>query len=267
MTAESKIMSNAFLHAYVDGQLNAAQREEVEAYLKAHPLKARQVEQYRQINARMHARFDASLHEPLSEAVLALGQSRHETNASPVAARPLWWTRAAAVVAWMMVGGASGWLLHAGLDRASPAAARIAQRAIEVHRAYAREGRHVVEVGAAEKEHIMTWLSGRLGSKIGPADLTGAGYVFLGGRLLPAGDHVAGVYMYEDAQRERLTEYISVEPGADAGSTPQCNVHEHISTCEWSDGTLSFVLVGAAAPDALRTLAEQVREQARRAAP
>jgi hypothetical protein len=72
--------------------------------------------------------------------------------------------------------------------------------------------------------------------------------------------------MYEDAQHRRLTEYISAEPGADL-AVPRCRVDEPLSVCAWSNGALTFVLVGAATPDALRALAEQVRAQAARTAP
>jgi len=263
MTSNSKPITDAYLHAYVDGQLSAAQRAEVEAYLDANPHKARQVQQYRMLNQQLHGRFDASMDEPLPEAVLALCQA-----SAPAPSPKLWWGRIAAAVAWLAVGGGAGWLLHSGAERPQNVVTASAQQhAYDAHRFYVREGRHVVEVPAADKGHLMKWLSGRLGAQVGPADLTGAGYQLLGGRLLPAGDHASGIYMYENAQHERITQYISTEPGVSGISAPQCETRTTLSVCVWNKDALTFVLVGAAPPDELQTLAQQVREQAQRPVP
>ena len=261
MTSNSKPITDAYLHAYIDGQLNAAQRAEVEVYLKENPHKARQVQQYRMLNQQLHRKFDASLQEPLPDAVLALSQ-----DASPPQ-KNLWWGRIAAVVAWFVVGGSAGWLLHSGVDRSQNRATTSAQQhAYDAHRFYLREGRHVVEVPATDKDHLMKWLSGRLGAQVGPADLTSAGYQLLGGRLLPAGDYASGIYMYENTQHERITQYISTEPGVSGAAAPQCETRVTLSVCVWNRDALTFVLVGDVPLDMLQALAQQVREQALRPA-
>jgi len=262
MTSNSKPITDVYLHAYVDGQLSATQRAEVEAYLYANPHKARQVEQYRMLTQQLHDKFDASMDEPLPAAVLALGQER-----APAPSPTLWWGRIAAAVAWLAVGGSAGWLLHSGVDQPQQVVISSAQQhAYDAHRFYVREGRHVVEVPAADKDHLMKWLSGRLGAQVGPADLTSAGYQLLGGRLLPAGDYVSGIYMYENAQHERITQYISTEPGVSGIDAPQCEAREILSMCVWNKGALTFVLVGAAPLAELQTLAQHVREQSMRPA-
>ena len=259
----SKPITDAYLHAYVDGQLNAAQRAEVEAFLKTNPQKARQVQQYRILNQQLHGKFDASLQEPLPEAVLALGQE------APVAVpKSPWLSRIAAAVAWLAVGGSAGWLLHSGAERQQNVIAAAAQQhAFDAHRFYVREGRHVVEVPAADKEHLMKWLSGRLGAQVGPADLSSAGYQLLGGRLLPAGDYAAGIYMYENTQHERITQYISTEPGVAGINSPQCSQRDEFSICLWNKDALTFVMVTTAPPDVLHTLVQIVREQTLRSSP
>jgi anti-sigma factor RsiW len=263
MTSNSRPITDAHLHAYVDGQLSAAQRAEVEAYLDANPRKARQVQQYRMLNQQLHGKFGADLQEPLPEAVLELCQATR-----PALPQKLWRGRVAAAVAWLVVGGGAGWLLHSGADRPqNMVTASAPQHAYDAHSFYVREGRHVVEVPAADKDHLMKWLSGRLGAQVGPADLTGAGYQLLGGRLLPAGAYAAGIYMYENAQHDRITQYISAEPGVSGISAPQCEARQTVSLCVWNKDALTFVLVGAAPPDAMQTLAQQVRGQAQRPVP
>ncbi len=258
MTSNSPPISDAYLHAYVDGQLNAAQRADVEAFLKEHPSKARQVKQYRMLNQQLHGKFDASLDEPMPAAVLSLCQAE-----APMTKKNPWRGRIAAAVAWLAVGGSAGWLLHSGVGQSQNLVTASAQQhAYDAHRFYVREGRHAVEVPAADKDHLMKWLSGRLGTQVGPADLTSAGYQLLGGRLLPAGDYASGIYMYENAQHERITQYVSTEPGVRGVAVPQCEAFQSLSMCVWNKDALTFVLVAATQPDVLQKLAQQVREQA-----
>ena len=59
MTKDS--ISDAELHAYVDGRLDTARREAVERYLTLQPQAAERVAQYRQINSALHALYDPVL--------------------------------------------------------------------------------------------------------------------------------------------------------------------------------------------------------------
>ena len=57
---------------------------------------------------------------------------------------------------------------------------------VSAHQVYAVEVRHPVEVGADEADHLVTWLSRRLGLALAAPDLAGQGFELVGGRLLPA---------------------------------------------------------------------------------
>lgn len=280
MTTEHKL-TDTHLHAYVDNQLDPTQRAAVEAWLQNHPADALRVRHYQEISRRLRARFDATADEPLPASVLTLASGDDfaadvfaadnitaddfatvDAITSPPPAFPAWWTRVAAAVAFVCIGWLAAWLLHGGSSPVDTPLAVAVQRALEAHRVYAREGRHAVEVGAADRDHLMTWLSTRLGRKIGPADLSVAGYTFLGGRLLPVGDAVAGIYMYENAQHQRLTQLISALPATLAPAAPDCGAHPDLALCFWGDDTLTFILVGAQTPAALQSLAERIRAQA-----
>ena len=64
-----------------------------------------------------------------------------------------------------------------------PAAVEIGSRAIAAHLIYANEKRHVVEVGADDEEHLVGWLSNRLGTELKAPDFSAEGYSLVGGRL------------------------------------------------------------------------------------
>src|SRR5690606_9736269 len=119
----------------------------------------------------------------------------------------------AAAVLLLVVGGAIGW---SGRDAVTPAAAAsdaLIESAVRAHSLYVRENRHAVEVSAAEKEHLVNWLSNRVTQPITPPDLTAEGFSFVGGRLLPPTEYAetgpAAQLMYENAGSERVTVYIT----------------------------------------------------------
>ena len=69
--------------------------------------------------------------------------------------------------------------------------------------------RHAVEVGANDKDHLLSWLSKRLGLTLVAPDLTAEGFELVGGRLLPAGQKTAALLLYEDAKSNRISIYVT----------------------------------------------------------
>ena len=67
------------------------------------------------------------------------------------------------------------------------------------HRVYARQGRHLVEVPASEKDHIEKWLSQETDAQITVPDLAASGYDFRGARLLVASGKPVAQLIYTDA--------------------------------------------------------------------
>src|SRR3569623_2033936 len=53
------------LHAYVDGELPAERRADVEAWLAAHPEDAERVQSWRAMAEMLHARYDGVAQEPV----------------------------------------------------------------------------------------------------------------------------------------------------------------------------------------------------------
>ena len=72
----------------------------------------------------------------------------------------------------------------AGAERAEPAIGSPSE-AIAAHTIYAAEKLHVVEVGADQKDHLVGWLSKRIGMTLVAPDLAAEGFELVGGRLLP----------------------------------------------------------------------------------
>ncbi|MBT9456775.1 MAG: anti-sigma factor [Burkholderiaceae bacterium] len=206
-------ITEADLHAYVDGQLTPERQREFEAYLGRRPDEGQRVQQLRAQKRELRALFDPVLDEAVPERLLRAARPR-----------PPWHEqRWVAGLAFALLGGAAGWGLHGALQpqaalqlaQQAPAAA-FAQRAAVAHAVYSPEQRRPVEVDAAHEEQLVTWLSKRMGATMKPPRLQAVGYELEGGRLLPGGQGPVAQFMYRNTEPGggRLTLYVSNEIGA-----------------------------------------------------
>jgi anti-sigma factor RsiW len=188
------------LHAYVDRELPADRMLAVEAWLASHPEDMARVAAWRaQVDA-IRERYDADEPVPARfELERLLNGDRH-------------WKRiaAAAAVIAFLAGAAGGWFARATTitnPRAVPGFEVFTAEAIEAHKLYVVEVRHPVEVPAADADHLVRWLSKRLGYQLKAPNLESVGLRLVGGRLLPGPTGAAAFLMYENASGERYTIY------------------------------------------------------------
>lgn len=182
------------LSAYLDGELPDLQMRALERRLADDPALQRRLDALRAADAQVAQTMDRVLSEPVPlSLVRALSPPRPARG-------PL----ARAALAGALAGAlAAGVALVAVLPPATPLPAAPRPWTDEVvayHRIYAQEGRHLVEVGAEEADHIRAWLGDRIGRAFGIPDLTAYGLTFRGARLLvAAGAPVAQlVYTLDD---------------------------------------------------------------------
>ncbi|CAN5779077.1 anti-sigma factor [soil metagenome] len=211
-------ITEAELHALVDGQLTAERQREIEAALASRPDEALRVEGYRAQKRELRALFDPVLDEAPPQRVLRAARPR----------TPWYLQRLAAGIAIALVSGATGWGLHGGISTMAPSttlaqqgpasitmasATGFAQRAAVAHAVYSPEQRRPVEVDAAHEDQLIAWLSKRMGAPMKPPHLQAVGYALEGGRLLPGGQGPVAQFMYRDESGSRLTLYVSNEIG------------------------------------------------------
>ena len=196
------------IHMALDGELPNEERADYENWLEANPeMKARSV-RFEADRARLRDTFAGVLDErvPARLTELVTGKA-----ARPVAAAPRWRMAAAAAVL-LALGTGGGYLAGIGrLGLEAQAEEELAENAISAHTIYAAEQRHAVEVGADDKDHLLAWLSKRLGLTLVAPDLTADGFQLVGGRLLPAGHKSAAMFLYEDAKGNRISIYVTTE--------------------------------------------------------
>ena len=279
MTMEAEIDADE-LQAYADGRLPVERRLAVQAWLAAHPDAAAQVGDWQALNRALHLGFDDVLNEPLPLHLVeaARGPARVMRPAPP-ARRPVpGWAVAALVcsVVGLLVGG--GWGYRLGqqdarlMASASPPASRLAQDAALAHAVYTPEQRHPVEVEARQADHLVAWLSKRLGTPLHAPQLAPLGYELLGGRLLAAGQGPVAQFMYQDAAGVRLTLYVRRD--APAGAKPaetltafQVVREGDVEVFYWVDDGFGYALSGRVERRQLQAVAEVVYRQLTAAAP
>ncbi|MEO6382334.1 MAG: anti-sigma factor [Nitrobacter sp.] len=188
------------LHAYVDNELPAERRGDVEAWLLSHPDDAERVQAWRTMAAALHARYNSVADEAIPQRL----------EIDRLVRRPRRWMvgAIAATLVAFAAGGSAGWLAR-GADVASPVFQNFTADALEAHRLYVVEIRHPVEVPGSERAHLQQWLTKRCCWSVQAPELGATGLKLVGGRLLPGPTGPASFLMYESASGERFTIYTS----------------------------------------------------------
>lgn len=243
-------VTEAELQAYVDGGLPATRATAVAQHLALHEEDALRIAAYRRQNEDLQR-----VYAPL---LLAGVPERLQSAARP---RSLPWRQYAVAAMLMAVSGTAGWQLHAyvGGERAQPA--YIARVAAVAHAVYSPEVRHPVEVGADQEEHLVRWLSKRLGAGLKIPHLSAQGYTLVGGRLLPGDRGPAAQFMYQDAKGQRLTLYVRVSKESRELTAFRYTQENSVGVFYWLDGRLGYALSGETDRAELLRVADAVYRQ------
>jgi anti-sigma factor RsiW len=117
-------------------------------------------------------------------------------------------------------------------------------------------------VSAKEEQHLVNWLTKRLGATVRAPQLSTLGYKLMGGRLLPSGRTIAAQFMYEDASGQRLTLYIKkAGPRGNEETAFRFQEFQGVAVFYWLDPTCGYALVGAVPRDKLLSVARAVYDQ------
>ena len=237
------------LQAYADGYLPSARAGEVAQYLALHEDDAQRIAAYRRQNEIFREAFDAVLAEPVPRRLLP--------GAGPVVA-----VRRYAVAAMLMLAsGLAGWHLQAYVTADRAQSVYLARVAAVAHAVYSPEVRHPVEVGADQEEHLVRWLSKRLGATLKIPHLGAQGYSLVGGRLLSSERGPAAQFMYQDAKGQRLTLYVRVSNDGREQTAFRFAQENKVSVFYWLDGRIGYALSGETERGELLRVAEAVYRQ------
>jgi anti-sigma factor RsiW len=261
-------IDDLMLSAWLDGELNAAEGERVEAWLRDHPEDAAKLRAWAADRDALQKHFGAVLDEPVPPAL-----ERHLWRG---AAQPLW-ARAAIVAGLLVAGGligAGGLWQWQQAGHANVAGAPVSlpvdpeawvHRAAVAHSVYVPETRHPVEVRAQE-EHLARWLTRRTTIPVKLFDLHAQGFELVGGRLLPDAAGPSAQLMYQNAAGQRVTVYLR-KPEADTPAAFRYERQGELGLFYWVEGGAGYALAGTLPRDKLLALAEEIYRQHPVAAP
>jgi len=256
MNKNTPPVSNADLHAYVDGELDESRRLDIEAYMAGNPEAAEQVRHYQQLNQNLHRLFDPVLNEPVPATLVPV---RNGSRRSSGWSRP---AQAAALAAVMLVSGLSGWLLHSRTNPAESSAAlvNLVQPAAFAHVVYSTDDNYPVEIQAAQQDMLSDWLSERMHTSIKAPDLGGLGFDLVGGRLLPSTDRMAAQFMYQNTGGERITLYVRRVAWENQQAAFQYQEAQGVNVFYWIDGPMGYALSGDLDKKRLIAIAEAAQD-------
>src|ERR1700704_6391154 len=242
------------LHAYIDNELPAERRGDVEAWLATHPDDAGRGQSWRAMADALHARYDAVADEA--------GPKGLEIERLERQPRKWLYGAIAATLVAFIAGGGAGWLAR-GAAAAPSASQNLTVDALDAHRLYVVEVRHPVEVPGSERAHLQQWLTKRCGWDVRAPELDATGLKLVGGRLLPGPTGPASFLMYESASGERFTLYAS---RATTDSTQmRYKSQDSNGALYWADRGVGYVLSGPTDKDRLQQVARLVYDQAEKA--
>jgi len=224
------------LHAYADGLLPVDRRAEIEAWLAAHPEDAARVHAWSAQNRALHAAFDEVLNEPLPLELVRAASGRRTKS--------MQWYRVVAAVFVVTGAGLLGYgigLYNAGAPAQSAA---LPQAAAIAHVVYSPEVRHPVEVEAQHADHLVAWLSKRLGHELHAPDFKNQGFELLGGRLLPGETGPVAQFMYQDGLNRRITLYVRRDETKQAETGFRHAREDGVEVFYWVDRGLGYALSG-----------------------
>jgi anti-sigma factor RsiW len=251
MTEHETPVTEDELHALVDNELPADRRLAVQAWLAAHPEDAERVRAWRALSDDLQRRYGGVIDEPVPARL----------DLDRLARRPrTWiWGAVAATLLAFVVGSGAGWMAHNALASEMSATEALRDEAVTAHRLYTGEVRHAVEVSSSDREHLLTWLSRRVGTTLRAPDLTQYDLKLLGGRLLPGPTAPAALFMYENASGERITLYCT--PLKAATTALIYKETDATASVQWIQDDYGWVVSGPADKGRLRTIATAAYEQ------
>jgi anti-sigma factor RsiW len=241
------------LHAFVDNELPAERRGDVEAWLAAHPDDAARVQSWREMADALHARYDGVVNEPVPQR-LELERLVRQPR------RWIYGAIAASLVAFI-AGGAAGWIAH-GVTAAPSLFQNFTNDALVAHRLYVVEVRHPVEVPGEEKAHLQQWLTRRCDRTVQAPELEATGLKLVGGRLLPGPTGPASFLMYESTSGERFTVYAT-KTAIDA-TQMRYTAQGNTAALSWAERGVGYVVTGGSDRTRLTQVARLVYDQSER---
>lgn len=257
---DQNALTEADLLDYAAGILPADVMAVMATRLANDPAAQATLAEWQRQDAAIEALYQPVAREPVPDRLSDVIRRAEAEDAAQAYGHPqtrLWLV--AATIAALAVGTGAGWFAR---DLTTPAAASqtLAANAMRAYDTYVVEVAHPVEVAASDAEHLNAWMSKRLGHETRPPDFAAAGFTLMGGRIVPSDQGAAALYMYDNAEGQRITLYIAPQ-GASSTTAFQFAEQGATQSFYWMDRDLSYAVVGTVPREVLRRIALAAYDQ------
>ncbi|MCO5088002.1 MAG: hypothetical protein M9883_14205 [Methylobacteriaceae bacterium] len=267
MSGASRV-SEAELHAFVDGQLGDERALAVAVWLAESPRDGLRVDGWRMQNDAIQRAFPAPARERATLAFRAIDSDAPLTMPSTPAIEDYRARRrrrrtmalVAAFVAGAFAASALALFAHRMTTRPIPSdpifvevttvSDEFARRAVEAWRTYARDPARPVEVDARDMAGLTKWLKERTGLAQPPVIVAAR---LIGARVLPAHGGNAAFLLYRLASGDPVV--LLAEPGA---RSPGAYRSGDVSARAWSRDSFDYAIAGAVPDARLAALAAEL---------
>ena len=241
---------DGLLMAYADGELDAAAAAEVELLLAGDAGARQRVEAFRESAALVRAACAEGFYPQVRPGVAV--RARRGVGRR--------WLVAASVLGAAVLGGAGGFGGGAWwAGRSASGTAGLLDQVARYQAVYGRETLHLVEVPAAQTEHLKAWLGNRLQRRLVVPDLSAAGLQFAGGRMLVAGDKPMAQLMYTRDGGAPVA--LCIAPMGGGAAKLRVEQRGAMRLALWQDAHFAYVVVGDLDAGAALGIAERAEAQ------
>ncbi|MEP7328188.1 MAG: anti-sigma factor [Betaproteobacteria bacterium] len=240
-------ITEADVHAYVDGTLASSRVPALEAAAAHDPVLAARIAAAQRHNTQLRDAFDTWLTEPVPERLIAATAAPRAQVAPAVATLrnvPSWARMALASAAVLVLGIGIGWFGRDFELHREGTPTSFTRQAALVHALYASDVNRPVEIWAAEEKRLVNWLTKRLGFQVRAPDLNALGFALVGGRLVAGNEMPTALFVYENADKQRLTLQVR-RPVVPGGETAFRYAHEDgVGVFYWIEENCTYALSG-----------------------
>jgi anti-sigma factor (TIGR02949 family) len=238
-------LTGSHLHAYLDGELDAAGAASFERHLQscaacACELGSEQALRKTLADAHLYERASDELRSSVRSKLGADLASRTGTS-SPW----LWAVLAAGLLLAIFLGGEA-----LRISRGQSGEQLLVAAAVDAHLRSLQPG-HLTDVPSTDQHTVKPWFDGRVDFAPSVRDFANEGFPLLGGRLDVLAGRSAAALVY--GRRKHIINVFVLE-GVSAHEVPESNEHAGYHTISWQEDGLTYIAVSDAATADLRQL-------------
>lgn len=242
------------LAAYVDGELDREQVQDVERLLAADPRARQMVRVQQETTALLRGACADSAYAPSPELTrLLLNQ--------PIRTHPTMRAMMAIAASLLLVTVSFSAGHYFGRSAPVSEIAELVNEVSEYHGVFAHETDHLVDIPASRGAELAAWLGERLGRKLVIPDLSTAGLTFAGGRMLVVNGRPVAQLMYTRANDPPVG--FCITRLNDPPASLQVTHRRSLDLAWWIAGGYAYMVVGALPGGQAEALAQLIVNQSR----